>query len=231
MLNNFGNNTRKANKFGQVIEISEEPLNSFSIDRLAWILAPGLAQFQPDDYLLLTGPGSSYIVSGVLLFSRPEISELKCLRFDSRKQQYVPLVIPRPVLRSQETDKPPGRIFLLNYSGHIITSAFDYSPLPQKDKLVILSRGNVNQFDVEALSNRIYYGEGSESGLTEFQKGDMLLLSGPAVAHMLAAAAFVAMDKDISLLLFGPRSQNYLRRDISLADILQTAQMSVEATA
>lgn len=226
-MNSWGNNIKRAGRFGQVIEISEEPLNSFSIDRLTWTLAPGLENFQPDDYLLLTGPGSAYIVAGVLLFSRPEITELKCLRFDGQRQQYVPLIVPKLQLESEPTIKPPGRIYVLNYSGHIITSAFEHSDLPKEDKLVILSKGNVNQYGVDQLVQQICYGtEPNAVGLNQFQKGDMLLISGPGVAHIIAASAFVAMGKDISLLLFAPRGQNYLRRDIALSDMLETARIA-----
>lgn len=226
VMNNFGNQIKRASKFGTVLEISEDPLNGFSVDRLAWTLAPAFRNFTADDYLMLTGPGSAYIVAGVLLFSR--LDAIKCLRFDSRKQQYIPFVVRKPLVQSIEPTKPPGRIYVLNYSGHVINQAFEFSELPTEDKLVILTRGNVNQYEVDSLESQICFGSAGQSGLDEFQRGDMLLLSGPGVAHMIAAAAFVTMGKDISLLLFGPRSQTYLKRDISLTDMLEIAAMSAE---
>src|SRR5215467_12738915 len=191
VMNDFGNNVKKAQKFGRLIEISEEPLNGFSVDRLAWTLAPALAHFTEEEYLLLTGPGSSYIVAGILLFSR--LPAIKCLRFDSNRQQYVPMVIHRPELQSIQPTNQPGRIFVLNYSGHVINQAFEFSELPIEEKVVILTRGNVNQYDIPTLEKEIYYGSRGNSGLNEFQTGDMLLLSGPGVAHIIASAAFVAM--------------------------------------
>jgi hypothetical protein len=224
-MNDFGNNVKKAAKFGTLIEISEDPLNGFSVDRLAWTLAPALNRFDADDdYLLLTGPGSAYIVAGVLLFSR--FDSINCLRFDNAKQQYVPLRISRPEIERITPSKPPGRIFVLNYSGHVINQALTFSDLPPEDKVVILTRGNVNQFDIDNLEREICFGRNDSAGLNEFRNGDMLLLSGPGVAHMIAAAAFVAMGQDISLLLFGPRTQSYLKREISLNDMLETAAMA-----
>lgn len=231
VTNRYGNPIDSARRFGEIVEITIGPINPFAVDRLAWTLSPELSKFNPDeDYFMLTGPGSAYMVAAVMLFSKYE--RIKCLRYESTVHDYLPVEVTRPTLltKSLPPTCPPGRIFVLNYSGHSISPALEYSTLPQEDKLVLLTKGNVNQFDTEGII-RTLLGDETTPGLLQYQQGDMLLISGPGLLHMLAAACFVAMGKNISLLIFNPKQRNYVPRDIILRNIVETEKLAVESAA
>lgn len=231
VINSYGNPISSAARFGNIIEMTEGSINPFAVDRLAWNLAPDLSKFTQDDYLMLTGPGSAYMVVASLLLSR--FDEIKCLRYESSIRDYLNVTVKKPVFEapSLPSTQPPGRIFVLNYSGHSIRPAFEFSNLPEEDKLVLLTRGNVDQFNPEALIQQIAYGDNGRSGLLEYQRGDYLLLSGPGLLHICCAAVFVAMNKNMSLLLFNPKQRNYIPRDVVLDNIIQTEKLAVEAAA
>ena len=232
VVNRYGNPIESAKKFGQISEITVGPINPFAVDRLAWTLSPELNKFDPDkDYFMLTGPGSAYMIAGVMLFSKYE--RINCLRYESSVRDYLPVEVVRPDLteaRSLPANCPPGRIFVLNYSGHSIASALEFSTLPKEDKLILLTRGNVDQFDTAGLT-RTLLGDEISPGLLQYQRGDMLLISGPGLLHMLTAACFVAMGKDMSLLLFNPKLRNYVPRDVVLRNVVETEKLAVESAA
>ncbi len=232
VINAYGNPIESAARFGKIVELTEGTINPFAVDRLAWTLAPGLADFDnEEDYLMLTGPGSGYMVVASMLFSR--FNRIKCLRYESSIRDYLNVEVTKPVfdVPNISSQSPPGRIFVLNYSGHSIMSAFEFSPLPAEDKAVFLTRGNIDQFKPEELAQQIALGSYNQSGLLEYQRGDMLLISGPGLLHIICASVFVAMGKDMSLLLFNPKQRNYIPRDIVLSNIIRTEKLAVESAA
>jgi hypothetical protein len=230
-VSRYGNPIDTARRFGELVEITVGPINPFAVDRLAYTLGPSLNQFDPDnDYFMLTGPGSAYMVAGVMLFSKFE--RINCLRYESTVRDYLPVEVTRPKLEQKMLPSivPPGRIFVLNYSGHSIGSALEFSTLPKEDKLVLLTRGNVDQFDTEGITRQLL-GDENNIGLLHYQPGDMLLISGPGLLHMLSAACFVEMGKNMSLLLFNPKQRNYVPRDVGLRNVVETEKLSVESAA
>jgi hypothetical protein len=226
VVNSYGNPIDSASRFGDIQELTYGTINPFAVDRLAWTIAPGLSQFQPEDYLMLTGPGSGYMVAGIMLFSKYEA--ITCLRYESQIRDYLNVTVTMPHLteKHQEPTCEPGRIFVLNYSGHSINSALKKSDLPPEKKLVLLTTGNVDQFDPDGLIQTLLYGQNGKSGLIEYQPGDRLLISGPALLHICAAAAFVAMGKDMSLLLFNTKDREYIARDVSLQTVRDNMELA-----
>lgn len=230
-VNSYGNPIESASRFGVIKELTYGTINPFAVDRLAWTIAPGLSQFKEEDYLMLTGPGSGYIVAGIMLFSKYEA--ITCLRYESQIRDYlnVTVTLPKLDVKHKEPTCEPGRIFVLNYSGHSISSALKKSDLPPDKKLVLLTTGNVDQFDPDGLVDLLLYGQNGKSGLIEYQPGDRLLISGPALLHICASAAFTAMSKDMSLLLFNTKDREYIARDVSLQNIIETERLAVENVA
>lgn len=209
VVSQFNNDVSHAAKFGEIVDLTDGAINPFALDRLAWTIAGPLRDFTEDDYFLLTGPGSGYIIGGILLFSR--FNSLNCLRYDSYIQDYVPIRINLDdIPELSPAEGPVGRIFLLNFSGHSIISALRYSNLPEKEKLVAVTVGNVDQSDTEGLMAMM------AEKLRGFQTGDMLILSGPAILHILAAAILYKWRKDIGVLLFNPKFQRYDKRVVEM---------------
>jgi hypothetical protein len=230
IFNSYGNPVHQAKKWGELVEITTGNLNPFAIDRLAWSAAQKLAEFNEDDYLLLTGPGSGYIISTLILLSR--FDEIKCLRYEATLRSYEQVTIHKRDIRQAILDAPapsyeggPGRIFVINYSGHSIEPAFGYSTLPEDEKLVIITQGNINQFDVQPLIRQTTH------QLAGFAEGDMLLLSGPAILHIIAAAVLSVMGLSFSVLIYNPKLRQYVKREISLPHMIRTAKLAKEAVA
>ena len=209
VVSQYNNNVSNAARFGEIRDLTDGAINPFALGRLAWTIAGPLREFAEDDYFLLTGPGSGYIIGGILLFSR--FSTLNCLRYDSLIQDYVPVRISLDdIPELSPAEGPVGRIFLLNFSGHSIINALRYSNLPEKEKLVAVTVGNVDQSDTEGLMAMM------AEKLRGFQTGDMLILSGPAILHILAAAILYKWRKDIGVLLFNPKFARYDKRVVEM---------------
>lgn len=230
-VNSYGNPVEMARKWGEVVEITEGNLNPFSIDRLAWSIAPSLNKFQPEDYFLLTGPGSGYVISTIILLSRLE--EIKCLRYKATIRDYESVTVRKTdIYRALDKaatevvdDMEPGRIYVINYSGHLIEPAFQYSNLPAKDQLVIITQGNIDQSDVVGLT------ELCAQKLSKFKSGDMLLLSGPALLHIICTAILCRIGTPFSILIFNPKTRSYLKREVDINHLVQVSRLVDEAVA
>jgi hypothetical protein len=223
VVSKYNNDISGAEKFGEVVELTTGAINPFALDRLAWTISGPLQDFSEDDYFLLTGPGSGYIIGGILLFSR--FNKIKCLRYDASIQSYVPIEVSMddvPILEAEPA--PVGRIFILNFSGHSIISALRFSNLPD-EKLVAVTVGNIDQADTKGLI------QGMSEKLKSFQTGDMLILSGPAVLHIIAAAILYKMRKDVGVLLFNPKFQRYDKRVVEMDHMRFLATTNIESVA
>ena len=224
VVSRYQNDVSLAAKFGEIIDLTEGAINPFALDRLAWTIAGPLLSFTEDDFFLLTGPGSGYIIGGILLFSR--FSRIKCLRYDSNIQDYVPLTVDLSDIPDLEPESAPsGRIFLLNFSGHSIVSALRFSNLPPREKLVAVTVGNIDQSDYQGLINQM------AEKFRSFQNDDMLILSGPAILHILAAAILYKWRKDVGVLLFNPKYQRYDKRPVEMDHMDFLASNPIESVA
>lgn len=217
-INSYGNPIESASKFGEVVEITTGPINPFSIDRLAWSIAPALNQFTPEDYLLLTGPGSGYILATIMLLGRG-IDKIKCLRYETSTRQYEEAIVDYysvaqalpPVAES--TDH--GRIYVINYSGHSIEPSLRFSNFPKEDKLRIITHGNINQSDIPAMIKRVSH------AMQHFGMGDMLLLSGPAILHVICATALFVNKEPFSVLIYNPKYREYIKREVDIRHLME----------
>lgn len=223
-VSRYMNDIRGADKFGEVVDLTTGAINPFSLDRLAWTISTPLQDFTEDDFFLLTGPASGYIIGGILLFSR--FRKIKCLRYDSIIQAYVPIVIDLDSIPEFPSDNgPQGRIYILNFSGHSILGALRYSNLPEDEKLVAVTVGNINQDDTDTLMRSM------AQKFRGFQSGDMLILSGPAILHILAAAILYNMRKDVGILLYNPKFQRYDKRLVEMDHMDFLARTNIESVA
>jgi hypothetical protein len=224
VINSYNNPIQSAAKYGQIEVITTGIINPFSIDRLAWSIAPKLAEFTSDDYLLLTGPGSGYILAATILLK--DHDQIKCLRYETTTRAYVEVVITKDQIRdiwmtvTPSIPQTPGRIFVLNYSGHSIEPALSLSKLAKDEKLIVLTVGNIDQFNVDKMLASV------SVPLLSFVQGDMLLLSGPAILHVMAATALWLLQQPFSILIYNPKFRQYSKREIDprhIADIVQMA--------
>src|SRR5205807_695223 len=104
-----------AQKYGQLEIITSGVINPFSIDRLTWSIAPKLADFTDDDYLLLTGPGTGYILATTILLRNHD--SIKCLRYETSTRTYEEVIVSKEIVRNifsgsvPEVYGMPGRIY------------------------------------------------------------------------------------------------------------------------
>lgn len=227
IVNSYGNPVDRASKWGEIIEITQGNLNPFAIDRLAWSISPKLNQFSAEDYLLLTGPGSGHIISTLLILNRLEA--FNCLRYEASTRNYEKVIISRKEVESALKDLPPseerepGRIFVINYSGHSIEPALEFSTLPETEKLVLMTQGNIDQYAISDLIKTI------ATQMNGFTEGDMLLLSGPAILHIIAAAVLSVLGKSFNVLIYNPKARKYSKREVNLPHLINIMQLVNDA--
>jgi hypothetical protein len=192
---------------------------------MAWNIAPQLSEFNQDDYFLLTGPTSGYVIGTLLLFER--FDWINVLRFDPYVNDYSPEIVrklpPEKIVRKQ-SEFEPGRIFVVNFIGHSILTAMNYANpniLPD-EATVLLTTGDINQSDIATYTNKI------ADRMSDFQRGDMVLLSGPAILNPILAAVVSSMQQDIDLLLFNPKRNEYHKRPIILPHLRMTANLAMK---
>jgi len=219
----YRNDISAAEKWGKTIEIIDGPISPFATDRIAWNISPPLADFKQEDYFLLTGPVSGYVIGSLLLFER--FDWINVLRFDPYTNDYSHEVVKKianPV--KKQSKYPPGRIFVVNFIGHSILAAMDFAnpDIPKDDRTILLTTGDIVQSDIENLTNRI------AEKMSDFQKGDMVLLSGAAILNPILAAVVSSYQQDISLLLFNPKRNEYHKREIILPHLRMTAQLAMK---
>jgi hypothetical protein len=190
---------------------------------MAWNIAPQLDLFQPEDYFLLTGPVSGYVIGSLLLFDKHE--SLNVLRYDPIKSDYAPEIVRTvPGLKLEPSKYPPGRIFVLNFIGHPIFSALDYAnpDIPRSDRVVTLTTGDIDQSDIAGITERIVH------RMRDFQDGDMVLLSGPAILNPILAAVIHSYQANAHLLLYNPKRSEYHLRNINLTHLRMTADLAIK---
>jgi hypothetical protein len=219
----YRNDISPAEKWGETIELVESPLSPFATDRMAWNIAPELDKFQSEDYFLLTGPVSGFVISSIFLFDKYE--QINVLRYDPFRSDYAHEIIKTiPGLKSEPSIYPPGRIFILNFIGHPIFTALEFAnpEIPAKEKFATLTTGDIDQSDICGITERIV------KRMADFQDGDMVLLSGPAILNPILAAVIHSYGVNAKLLLYNPKRSEYHLRNINLTHLRMTFSLAIK---
>lgn len=87
IINNMTHNYSKAEKFGELVDITNGKMPIFKTDVMSGILKDGLEDFSNDDYLLISGPALLCIMAAQAAFVK--FDEVKFLIFDAKIQDYV----------------------------------------------------------------------------------------------------------------------------------------------
>lgn len=80
-------NYTSAEKFGQLVNVTEGKMPIFKTDTMLSILKEGMKDFSSDDYLLLSGPALMCVMATGIAFNK--VSKVKLLVFDAKKQDYI----------------------------------------------------------------------------------------------------------------------------------------------
>jgi hypothetical protein len=96
---NAGHDYQPAERYGELVKLTEGQVSIFATDRLLERLARGLVAFDPQqDYLLLSGNMVVNALALMLLAWR--FPRLRLLVFDNRRDVYVPRTVTNAILRN-----------------------------------------------------------------------------------------------------------------------------------
>lgn len=221
----YRNDITPAEKWGETVELVQSPISPFATDRMAWNIAPQLMEFQAEDYFLLTGPVSGYVIGGMLLFEK--FDQINVLRYNPHVRDYAPEIIRTINPLKRQPEYPPGRIFVLNFIGHPILSALQFAnpDIPMSEQIVTITTGDIDQSKIASITAKI------AERLADYQSGDMILLSGPAILHIILAAVLHSYNYNAKILLYNPKRREYHMRDIMIPNLRMIAQLALKEQA
>lgn len=87
VINDMNHSYSKAERFGEVVPVTEGKMPIFKTDTMLTILKESLKNYKSDDYLLISGPAIMCIMATSIVFKRFE--NIKLLVFDAKEQDYV----------------------------------------------------------------------------------------------------------------------------------------------
>ncbi len=87
VVNSAGHDFSKAEKYGELIPVVKGHVNVFRPDRSLFTITEGLADFQEEDYLLLSGNTFGNVIAA--LFLGNIIKKIKLLVYDAKNNDYL----------------------------------------------------------------------------------------------------------------------------------------------
>jgi len=102
----------------------------------------------------------------------------------------------------------PARLWVVNYAGHNLSPALEYTSLDPDEAFRFLTEGSVNVFETDRLARMF------DENMQEFQSHDFLVLTGSVVLNVLAALAALRRSPQVSILIWHAREHNYIARTI-----------------
>lgn len=87
VVNNAMHDYQNAEKFGNIVFMTEGKVPIFKTDTVTKMLRDGLATFNANDYILVSGPAWLDIIAALIAFKH--LSEVKFLVFDAKERTYI----------------------------------------------------------------------------------------------------------------------------------------------
>lgn len=87
ILNNMTHDYSKAEKFGELVNVTEGKVPIFRTETMLNILNEALKDFTQDDFLLISGPAIVCMMAYHMLKSR--LKSIRVLVFDAKEQDYI----------------------------------------------------------------------------------------------------------------------------------------------
>ena len=82
-----------AERFGEVVFLSNGPLNRFATDRMKEVFEDGLKDSGPHDYILVTSLSVANMIAGAIFARRHKRLNLLIYRLDGESSSYIERVI------------------------------------------------------------------------------------------------------------------------------------------
>lgn len=102
-----------------------------------------------------------------------------------------------------------GKIFVVNFSGHNIEKAFDYTNIDPIKAQINLTEGNVDIFDLDRLIYVI------KQKVRDSKPTDFLLLSGSVIINAIAVCQWLEKHGLVRLLIYHMKKKKYILRELT----------------